>query len=96
MNIIVQTTGIDESSLYDKIEIPKKSIANITRALILNPIRKKELWCFSYQYNILISCQTDDRLCGVVTCFLWHGTRPSYKHIKIWSVIVYIINGCVT
>ena len=27
---------------------------------------------------------------------LWHGTRPSYKHIKIWGVIVYIINGSAT
>ena len=30
------------------------------------------------------------------TYFLWNGTRPSYKHIKIWVVRVYIIDGCVT
>ena len=27
---------------------------------------------------------------------LWHGTRPSYKHTKIWGVRFYIINGRVT
>ena len=28
--------------------------------------------------------------------FLWHGIRPSYKHIKIWGVRVYIISGRAT
>ena len=37
-----------------------------------------------------------NRFCRGVTHFLWHGTRPSYKHIKIWGVIVYISNGRVT
>ena len=31
-----------------------------------------------------------------VPYFLRHGTRPSYKHIKILGVIFYIINGCAT
>ena len=31
-----------------------------------------------------------------VPYFLWHGTRPSYKHIKIWGFIFYIINGLAT
>ena len=35
-------------------------------------------------------------LCGYVPYFLFRGSRLSYKHIKIWSVIVYIINGSVT
>ena len=35
-------------------------------------------------------------LCGDVTYFLCNGSKPSYKHIKIWGVIFYIINGCVT
>ena len=33
---------------------------------------------------------------GGVSYFLWHRTIPSYKHIKIWGVRVYIINGRVT
>ena len=33
---------------------------------------------------------------GDVPYFLWHGIGPSYKHIKIWGVRVYIINGRVT
>ena len=36
MNIIVQTTGGDASSLNGKIEIPNKTLANITIALLLN------------------------------------------------------------
>ena len=31
---------------------------------------------------------------GDFTYFLCHGTRPSYKHINILGVRVYIINGC--
>ena len=33
---------------------------------------------------------------GDVTDLICHGTRPSYKQIKIWGVRVYIINGRVT
>ena len=36
MNIIVQTTGGDASSLNGKSESPNKTLANITRALLLN------------------------------------------------------------
>ena len=41
MNIIVQTTGGDSSSLNVKTEIPYDKIANITRALLLNSSHKK-------------------------------------------------------
>ena len=27
---------------------------------------------------------------------IWHGTRPSYKHINVWGVKLYIINGRAT
>ena len=43
-------------------------------------------------YEGLVPCQTENRLRGDVPYFLWHGIRPSYKHIKIWGVRVYIIN----
>ena len=33
---------------------------------------------------------------GDVPYFIWHGIRPSYKHIKILGVRVYIINGHAT
>ena len=36
MNITVQTTGGDASSLNGKSESPNKTLANITRALLLN------------------------------------------------------------
>ena len=36
INIIVQTTGIDASSINGKIESPNKKLANITRDLIRN------------------------------------------------------------
>ena len=51
---------------------------------------------FAYLYSIWIFRRTDNRSRGYVTYFLCHGTRPSYKHIKIWGVRVYIINGFVT
>ena len=53
------------------------------------------MW-FSYQYFIWLSCRTENILCGDVPYFLWHGTRPSYKHIKVWGLRVYIINKHVT
>ena len=77
MNIIVHTTGGDASSLNGKSEIPNNTLANITRALFLNSSHKKELWCFAYQYYIWLSHQTENRLCGDVPYFLWHGIRPS-------------------
>ena len=43
MNIIFQTTGGDASSLNGKSESPNKTLANITRALLLNSRHKKEL-----------------------------------------------------
>ena len=96
MNIIVQTTGGYASLINGKIESHNKTLANITRAIMLNSSHKKEIWCFAYQYVIWLSLQTENRLRGYVPYFLLHGTRPSYKHIKIWGVIVYIINGSAT
>ena len=75
-DIIVQTTGGDASSLNDKSESPNKTLANITRALLLNSSHKKELWCFSYQYAIWISRLTENILSVDVPYFLWHGIRP--------------------
>ena len=43
INIIVHTTGGDTSSLNGKSESPNKTLANITRAIILNSSHKKEL-----------------------------------------------------
>ena len=96
MNIIVQNKGGNTYYLNGKSEIPNNKLANITRALLLKSSNKKEPWCFAYQCDIWIPCRTENRLRGDVTYFLWHGTRPSYKHIKIWGLRVYIINVCVT
>ena len=62
----------------------------------MNSSHKKELWLFAYKSSIWIFLGTQNSLRGDVTYFLWHGTLPSYKHINIWGVKVYIINGCVT
>ena len=71
MNIIVQTTCGDASSINGKSESPNKTLANITRALFLNSSHKKELWCFAYQFAIWISRRNENRLCGDVPYF--HG-----------------------
>ena len=92
INIIVQTTGGDVFSINMKSEIPNNTLVNITRGLILKSIHKKELCCFSHQYNICISCQTENRLCGDFPCFLWHGSRTSYKNIKIKGVALFVID----
>ena len=42
MNIIAQSTGGDASSINGKSESPNKTLANITRDLLLNSSRKKE------------------------------------------------------
>ena len=52
MNIIVNTTGGDAFSINGKSESPNKTLANITKALLLKPSHKKELWYFAYQYTI--------------------------------------------
>ena len=88
MNIIVQTIDGDAFSINGKSEIQNKTFANITRGLILDSSHKKELCFFAYQYYIWLSHPTENRLCGDVPYFLWNGTRPSLKHIKIWGVIV--------
>ena len=41
MNIIVRTIGGDSSSINGKSEIPNKTLANITRYLLLKPNNKK-------------------------------------------------------
>ena len=43
MNIIVQTIGVDASNINGSIEIPNKTLANITIYIPLNSIHKKEL-----------------------------------------------------
>ena len=96
MNIIVQTTGGYASSLNGKSESTNNTLDNITRALLMKSSHKKELWCFAYQYAIWISLRTKNIFHGDVPYFLWHGIRPSCKHIKIWGVRVYIINGRAT
>ena len=92
INIIVQNTGQYASSINDKSESPNKTLANITRALILKSSHKKELWWFAYKYAICLSRLTENILRGENPYFLCHETRPSYHHIKIWGLIVYIIN----
>ena len=41
MNIIVQNTGVNSYSVNVKTEIPNKTLANITRALLLKSSHKK-------------------------------------------------------
>ena len=96
MNIMVQTTCGDASSLNGKSEIPNKTLSNNPRYLLLNSSHKGKLWWFAYQYAIWLYRQTDNRLRGDVPYFLWYGTRPSYKHIKILGMRVYFINGRAT
>ena len=96
MNIIVHTTGADASSLNGKNESPNKTLVNSAGDLLLNSIHKKELLCFSYKYDIWLSRQNENILRGDAPEFLCHGIIPSYKHIKIRGVKVYIINGRVT
>ena len=78
MNIIVQTTGGDTYSVNGKIEIPNKTLSNITINLLLKLSHKKELWWFYYQYTIWFSCRTENRLCGDIPYLLWNGTGPTY------------------
>ena len=70
MNIIVQTTGGDESSLNGERKRPNNTPDNIKRALLMKSIHKKELFCLSYQYAIWISCQTVNILHCDVPYFL--------------------------
>ena len=93
MKIIVQTTCGDASSIYGKSENLNKTLANINRDILLNSIQKNEPWCFAYHYAIWISRRTENILRGDVPYLLWYGKRPSYKHIKIWGLRDYIING---
>ena len=44
MNIIVQTKGGDAYSPNGKSESPNKTLANITRSLILKSNHNKSLW----------------------------------------------------
>ena len=92
MNIIVQATDGNASSLNGKNEIPNRIVSKITTDLILNSSHKKYLWCFAYQYSICISHLTYNRLRGDVPYFLQYRSRHLYKHIKIWGVRLYIIN----
>ena len=47
MNIIVQTTGGYASSLNSKIESPNNTLANITRALLLNQVTRNNFGVFN-------------------------------------------------
>ena len=73
MNIIVQNKGGDAFSINMKAEIPNNKLDNITRALLLNSSKKKELWYFSHQYAICLSLQNNNRLRGDVPYLLWNG-----------------------
>ena len=95
INIKIQTTCVYASSINRKIEIPNNTLAKITISLLMNS-SKKQYWCFSYKYFIGLFLQTKNILRVDVIYFLWYGKRPSYKHIRIWGVWVYIINGCGT
>ena len=66
INIIVQTTGADASSLNGKIEIPNNTLDNTIRDLLMNSSNNKELWFFAYQYSIWLYRQTDNRFHGDV------------------------------
>ena len=96
MNITVQTTGENEYSLNSKSKIPTNTLTNIPGALLLNSSHKKKLWWFDYKYSIWLSWWTENILRGGVSYFLWYGTMPSFKHIKIWGVRAYIINRIIT
>ena len=60
MNIIVQTTGGDASSLNGKIESPNKKLSNITRNILLKSSHKKVLFCFTYKYAIWLSRRNEN------------------------------------
>ena len=81
MNIIVQTTGWYASYLIGKSESPNKTLANITRAIILKSGHKGGN-CFDYQYYISLSRRTENIFHDDVPYFLWNETIPLYKHIK--------------
>ena len=71
MNIIVQNTGGNDSSLNGKSEIPNKTLANITRAILLNSSHKKELLCFAYKYPYV--SPAEPRIYFVVTFLTYSG-----------------------
>ena len=51
---------------------------------------------FTYDEKARHLDQQDSRLRGYFPYFLWNGSIPSYKHIKIWGLRLYIINERVT
>ena len=78
MNIIVQTTGEDSYFFNGKSEIPNNNLANITRALLLNSIQKKELWCV---FPISMTYGYPDKLIiGCVVMFLTSSVMFQYLH----------------
>ena len=93
MNIIVQNSGVGASSRNGKSKISNKTLDNIKKYLLLKLSHNQDIWCFVYQYTIWIYRRTENRLRGDFHYFLWNGSIPSYKHIIIWGVRVYIING---
>ena len=65
MNIIVKNGG-DISPHSGENESSRKTLANITKNIILNLNHKKERWCLAYQYEIWISRQTENLFRGYV------------------------------
>ena len=96
MNIIVQITVVDASSLNGKIKPPNKTLDDTTGDFLLRSSHKKELWCLPYQYTIWIFFRYDNMLWGDGPYSLSNGSRPSYKKNRICGEIFYIINGRVT
>ena len=85
MNIIVQTIVLDASSLNDKSESLNKTIANITRALLLNSSHKKELWCF--HISTPYGSPAEVRIDCVVMCFTFYGMEQDfYTNISKYGV----------
>ena len=87
MKSIVQNTGRDASSLNEKIEIPNRTLANITINLLLSSSHTKELWLLAYKYAIWISCWTENILRCDVCYFFWNWSGPLHQQIKTWGVM---------
>ena len=46
----------------------------------------------AYQYSIWMQIGSENRFCGDITYLLINGSQSHYKHIKIWWIIIYILN----
>ena len=77
MNIIVQTTGVDISSLDGNSEISNKTWDNITRAFMVNSNHKKEFLSLVYQY-MLYCCQVKLRIGYVMMLHTSYGMSQDH------------------